>query len=79
MHHPSLLCAAALLGATTLAQAGTWADLSIIDRDDHQILKTYRYQGKTYVAGHAGNYYAVRIPSDGQSQDRQDNQQRGEY
>jgi hypothetical protein len=61
MRHCTLLCAAALLSGASLVRAGTWADLSIVDHDRHRPLETYRYQGKAYVAGRTGDYYAVRI------------------
>jgi hypothetical protein len=60
MHDRILFCAV-LLGGATLAQAGTWVDMSIVDRDDHRPLETYHHRGKTYVAGRVGDYYAVRL------------------
>ncbi len=48
-----------LVGCANAPQAGSLADISIVDRNTGQILQTYRHQGKLYVAGVPGGKYAV--------------------
>lgn len=49
------------LGCTTLATAGTIADVRVIDRSTGKALETYRHGGRLYVAGTPGNRYAVSL------------------
>lgn len=49
------------LGASTAAQAGALADLSIVNRSTGQTLPVYQHQGRYYVAGTPGDKYAVAV------------------
>ena len=57
------LLAALLLaaGCSTLASAGTLADIQVLDRTTGKTLETYRHMGRLYVAGTPGNRYAVSL------------------
>jgi len=61
MQYWIVVLATALFMGGSLARAGTWVDVSIVNRDHHRTLETYRHRGKTYVAGRPGDYYAMRI------------------
>jgi len=49
------------LGASTAAEAGALADLSIVNRSTGQTLPVYQHQGRYYVAGTPGDKYAVAV------------------
>ena len=57
------LTALLALSATTSATAcaGSLLDLSVVDRDTGETLKTYRDHGKLYIAGTPGHRYSVRL------------------
>lgn len=46
---------------TATAQAGTLVDVEVIDRNSGQVLPTWSYHGRIYVAGTPGNRYAVSL------------------
>jgi len=60
-----LFTVAATLGgcvaAPVRAAAGHLVDVQIVDRSRNAALAEYRYRGSTYVAGHPGERYAVRL------------------
>jgi hypothetical protein len=51
----------ALLSVCLPVQAGPLLDLEVINRDSGEVAQTYRHRGHTYVAGHPGDRYAVRL------------------
>lgn len=51
----------ALSGCAAFSEAGTLADLSIVDRTSGQRLQTWVHQGRIWIAGTPGNKYAVAI------------------
>jgi len=55
----ALLAVSATTSAT--ACAGSLLDLSVVDRDTGETLRTYRDHGKLYVAGTPGHRYSVRL------------------
>lgn len=57
----SLLSFAVLAACASIADAGTLADVVIIDRTTGRQLPIYRHQGRMYVEGKAGDRYGVRI------------------
>jgi len=60
----ALLCAALLAltaTATAPARAGSLMDMTVVDRDTGETLRTYRDHGKVYVAGTPGHRYSVRL------------------
>jgi hypothetical protein len=60
----SIAAAAALGGcvaAPVRAAAGALVDVQIVDRARHGALAEHRHRGVTYVAGHPGERYAVRL------------------
>jgi len=60
----ALLCAALLAltaTATAPARAGSLMDMTVVDRDTGETLRTYRDHGKVYVAGTPGHCYSVRL------------------
>lgn len=60
----SLFAAGLLLGGVacaTCANAGTLADVTILDRDSGERLPTWHHAGRLYVAGQPGNRYAVEL------------------
>jgi hypothetical protein len=61
----ALLCTALLAltatAAASTAQAGSLLDLAVVDRDTGETLRTYRDDGKLYVAGTPGHRYSVRL------------------
>ena len=61
----ALLCSA-LLALTACAaapstHAGSLVDLTVVDRDTGETLRTYSHHGKVYVAGTPGHRYSVRM------------------
>ncbi len=57
----SMLLATLLLGVGVSAQAGMFADLSVISRSTGRALPVYSHQGRYYVAGTPGEKYAVAV------------------
>lgn len=57
----TLLVAALLCVLSFPAQAGRLLDLSVVDRDTGEVLRTYRHGGELWVAGTPGHRYAVRL------------------
>ena len=55
------LLATLLLGFGVSAQAGMFADLSVISRSTGRALPVYTHQGRYYVAGTPGEKYAVAV------------------
>ena len=45
----------ALSGCATLGEAGSLADLAVVDRSNGQRLQTYYHQGRYWIAGTPGN------------------------
>lgn len=57
-----LICTALIaLVASAPAYAGHLLDLTVIDRDNGETLKSWTKEGKLYVAGTPGHRYAVRM------------------
>jgi hypothetical protein len=56
---------AALAGiiATPALALGRLADVTIIDRDNGQVLEAHYYKGEYWVAGRPGGHYAIQINS----------------
>ena len=50
-----------LSGCATVSDAGSLADLAIVDRDNGQRLQTYYHEGRYWVAGTPGHKYAVAV------------------
>lgn len=59
--YSALFALAATAAIPTFARAGGILDLSVVDRDTGETLRTYRDHGKLYVAGTPGHRYAVRL------------------
>jgi len=57
----SLLTATLLTACATIVDAGTLADVSVINRTTGETLPVYRHQGRNYVEGKAGDRYAVQL------------------
>ena len=57
----STLLATLLFGLGASAQAGTFADLSVISRSTGRVLPVYAHQGRYYVAGTPGEKYSVAV------------------
>ncbi|MBL8491616.1 MAG: hypothetical protein JNM82_12620 [Rhodocyclaceae bacterium] len=57
----TLAAATLLAGCATLADAGSTADVAVIDRSTGERLPTWRHEGRLYVAGTPGNRYAVEL------------------
>jgi hypothetical protein len=58
-----ILLAVLLAACAGLANAGTLADVSIIDRSTGERLQTWRHDGRLYVAGRPGDRYAIELKS----------------
>ena len=56
-----ILLAAAALAVGGAAQAGSLADLRIINRATGESLPVYSHEGRFYVAGRPGDRYAVQV------------------
>lgn len=57
----SLLSFSVLVACTSIADAGTLADVVIVDRSTNQQLPIYRYRGRLYVEGKAGDRYGIQV------------------
>lgn len=57
----SVLAAALLSGCATIADAGSLADVAVINRTTGERLPVYRHGGRMYVEGRAGERYAVEL------------------
>ncbi len=57
----SLLTATLITACATLADAGTVADVAVINRSTGETLPLYRHHGRYYVEGKAGDRYAVQL------------------
>jgi hypothetical protein len=57
----SVLAAAMLTGCATVSDAGTLADVAVINRTTGERLPIYRHGGRMYVEGRAGERYAVEL------------------
>ena len=57
----SILAAALLSGCATMADAGSLADVSVINRTTGERLQVYRHNGRMYVEGRTGERYAVEL------------------
>jgi hypothetical protein len=57
----SLLAATLLTGCASIADAGSLADVTIINRTTGERLQVYRHGGRMYVEGKAGERYAVEM------------------
>jgi hypothetical protein len=56
-----VLAAALLTGCATIADAGSLADVAVINRTTGERLQLYRHAGRLYVEGRAGERYAVEL------------------
>jgi hypothetical protein len=61
MKRLSSLVAALLAAFAGATEAGTLADLAIINRSTGERLQTWRHDGRNYVAGRPGDRYAVEL------------------
>lgn len=61
----SILAAAWLTACATIVDAGTLAEVSVVDRTTGQTLHLYRHHGRYYVEGKPGDRYAVRLRNHG--------------
>lgn len=52
---------AVALSVSAAAKAGTFVDVSVIDRDTGSTLPTHGHDGKLFIAGVPGHRYSVRI------------------
>ena len=50
-----------LVGCAAEASAGAPVEMSIVDRESGQVLKTYRQGGRLFVAGRPGSRYSLRV------------------
>ena len=50
-----------LSGCASVSDAGSLADLTIVDRSDGQRLQTFYHQGRYWIAGTPGHKYAVAV------------------
>ena len=57
----SVLAAALLTGCASIADAGSLADVAVINRTTGERLQVYRHAGRLYVEGRAGERYAVEL------------------
>lgn len=57
----AILSATLLVASATGADAGTRADVSVINHATGETLPVYRHQGRYYVEGRAGDRYAIRL------------------
>jgi hypothetical protein len=57
----SLLTATLLTACATIVDAGTLADVSVINHTTGETLPVYRHQGRYFVEGKAGDRYAVQM------------------
>jgi hypothetical protein len=57
----SVLAATLLTGCASIADAGSLADVAIINRTTGERLQVYRHGGRMYVEGKAGERYAVEM------------------
>ncbi len=57
----SLLTATLLTACATIVDAGTLADVSVINRTTGVTLTLYRHQGRYFVEGKSGDRYAVQL------------------
>jgi hypothetical protein len=62
MYRAAILALAGFISAPALA-VGSFADVSIIDRDTGQRLQAHYYNGEYWVAGRPGAHYAIQIQS----------------
>lgn len=51
----------AMTGFATAGEAGSLADIAVVDRNNGQRLPTYYHQGQYWIAGMPGNKYAVAV------------------
>jgi hypothetical protein len=56
-----VIAAALLTGCASVADAGTLADVTIVNRTTGERLPVYRHAGRLYVEGRAGERYAVEM------------------
>jgi hypothetical protein len=57
----SVLAATLLAGCASIADAGSIADVAVINRTTGERLQVYRHGGRMYVEGKAGERYAVEM------------------
>lgn len=57
----SVLAATLLTGCASIADAGSLADVAVINRTTGERLQVYRHGGRMYVEGKAGERYAVEM------------------
>jgi hypothetical protein len=57
----SVLAATLLTGCASIADAGSLADVAVINRSTGERLQLYRHGGRMYVEGKAGERYAVEL------------------
>jgi hypothetical protein len=57
----SILVATLLTACTAMADVGTHADVSVINRSTGETLPLYRHHGRYYVEGKAGDRYAIQM------------------
>jgi hypothetical protein len=57
----SVLAAALLTGCVSIADAGSLADVAVINRTTGERLQVYRHGARLYVEGRAGDRYAVEL------------------
>ena len=57
----SVLAATLLTGCASIADAGSLADVAVINRTTGERLQVYRHGGRMYVEGKAGQRYAVEM------------------
>ena len=57
----SVLAATLLTGCASIADAGSLADVAVINRTTGERLQVYRHGGRNYVEGKAGERYAVEL------------------
>lgn len=57
----AVFAAALLSGCATIADAGSFAGVAVINRSTGERLQVYRHGGRLYVEGRAGERYAVEL------------------
>jgi hypothetical protein len=57
----SVLAATLLTGCASIADAGSLADVAVINRTTGERLQVYRHGGRMYVEGKAGERYAIEM------------------
>jgi hypothetical protein len=57
----SVLAATLLTGCASVADAGSLADVAVINRSTGERLQLYRHDGRLFVEGKAGERYAVEL------------------